>query len=70
MKRPDLVAVDLRTRDAFGIHSATHYSCGAWIVTEAGELHVQADGTVVLRPSPLPWTRPSAAALPHLPVRR
>ena len=70
LKRPDLVAVDVRARDAFGIHTGTHYSCGAWIVTEAGELHVLADGTVSPRPTPLPWSRPSVAAMPHLTRRR
>lgn len=70
MRRPDLVRVDVRARDAFGLHSATHYSCGAWIVTEEGELHVLADGAVMMRPTPLPWTRPSVAAIPTMVVRR
>ena len=70
MRRPDLVAVNGRTIDAFGLHSGRHYSCGAWIITEHGALHVMADGTVELRPTAIPWTRPSVAAMPHLPVRR
>ena len=69
-RRPDLVAVSGRTLDAFGLHTATHYSLGGSIVCEHGELRVEPDGSLFLRPSPLPWTRPSAAALPHLPVRR
>ena len=70
IRRPDLVAVNIRARDAFGLHAASHYSCGGWLVTEVGALRIEADGSVTMRPTPWPWTRPSVAALPHLPVRR
>ena len=69
MIRPAFVLVDLRDCAAFGLRPGTAATPGAWIQTEHGELHVQADGTVELRPTPIPWTRPSVAALPHLPRR-
>jgi hypothetical protein len=37
---------------------------GAWFVGVAGELRVQDDGTIEVRPTPWPWTRPSIAAVP------
>ena len=70
MKRPDLVVVDVRARDAFGLHSGSHYSCGAWIVTEDGALRVESSGALTMRPTPWPWTRPSVAAIPTMVVRR
>jgi len=67
MRRPDFVFIHPRACVAFGLPPGTSAMTGAWLITEMGALHVQADGTVEIRPTAIPWTRPSVAALPHLP---
>ncbi len=37
---------------------------GSWFVGVEGELRVLPGGEVAPRPTPWPWTRPSAAAIP------
>lgn len=70
-KRPSFVFINPRVCAAFGLRPGTSAMAGAWLVTADGtELHVLADGTVALRPSPLPWSRPSVAAIPTMTVRR
>ena len=70
MKPLDLVVPHPRACDAFGLPYGQSFRAGAWLVTESGELHVMADGQVELRPTPIPWTRPSVAAIPTIKPRR
>ncbi len=70
VKPLDLVVPQRRAADAFGLLYGQPFSAGAWLVTEHGELIVLPDGTVELRPTPLPWTRPSWAAIPTITPRR
>ena len=69
-RRPvDFVLVNPRACIAFGLPPGTSAMIGAWLITEHGALHVQADGTVMMRPTPLPWSRPSVAAIPTMVLR-
>jgi hypothetical protein len=69
--RPTFVGINGRVCEPYGIRPTDRFPAGAWLITADGsELRVEPDGTVFLRPSPLPWSRPSAAAVPHLPRRR
>ena len=43
---------------------------GAWFVGVAGELRCLPNGTVEMRPTPWPSTRPSIAAIPTVRVSR
>jgi hypothetical protein len=63
-RRVDFVLVRRPFSDAFGLDPRVGFPTGAWIITEAGELHVESSGAVTLRPTPLPWSRPSIAAVP------
>jgi hypothetical protein len=69
VNRPVFVFINPHSCAAFGLSPGTSAMVGAWLITEAGELHVLADGTVTLRPSPLPWSRPSVAAIPSMVLR-
>ena len=64
MRRPDFVLLRRPFTDAFGLSPRLGFPVGAVLATEAGELIVMADGAVEIRPSPLPWSRPSIAAVP------
>ncbi len=65
MKAPALVVLHPLACDAYGLDVGTSAPAGAWLVMPDGtELHVLANGTVMLRPTPWPWTRPSVAAIP------
>lgn len=60
-----LVVIHPCACEAYGLRPGSAFPVGTWLVTADGtELHVQADGQVEPRPTPLPWTRPSWAARP------
>jgi hypothetical protein len=70
VNRHDLVVIHPCACAFYGLRPGSAFPVGTWLVTNDGtELHVLADGTVALRPSPLPWTRPSVAAIPTMVLR-
>lgn len=70
MTRLDLVVIHLCACEAYGLKPGSAFPVGTWIVTSDGtEVSVTESGALMPRPLPLPWTRPSWAALPHLVLR-
>ncbi len=63
-----MTAAQMRTLDTRSLRAfpglPTVLPVGAWVLTEDGELQVQDNGTVLPRPTPFPWSRPSIAAVP------
>ena len=70
MKRPALVVIHPAACRAYGLPEGTRAPAGAVIITaDATELIAMESGALMPRPTPLPWTRPSWAAIPSLVTR-
>ena len=63
MTAQDMRTIDPRARRAWASLPSV-LPRGAWVVTEDGELRVEDDGSITPRPTPIPWSRLSAAAEP------
>jgi hypothetical protein len=67
VKALDLVVLHPCACRAYGLRPGSAFPPGSWLILADGTgIVVMPDGQVEPRPTPLPWTRPSVAAIPTM----